>query len=412
MRIKTNILSVVAVIALTAILTATGCSATDNHDERETQENSADDEKTIEYGIEIDKTPFEYDEDSDTYFIENLIETLSGVISNAEAVEECSIEITNESGFTVLEREIEPKENFVIDNFGLVIGENNLTIRVRYENGKVRKEKVCIYNLNEDNMNNLDIDYSDADEDGLNAFIEEMYGTNPNKADTDGDGVPDYAELVELGTDPNKMDSDDNGINDGDEDADGDKLTNYEEYLAGTLNYVMYSDRDSLNDYEEVKVYMTDPMNPDTDGDGMTDGWEINNEYDPKVYNETISSNDTCELSSRKVELNYEVSGKYMESYFMWFHDFDDIGLTSKIPSLYLQKAVDIELEGEFIKAELKFYFDEEFLADDVIPTIYMYDDRTCEFTPVLTNWDGASNYATAQIKKGGTYLLLNYYEE
>ena len=71
--------------------------------------------------------------------------------------------------------------------------------------------------------------------------------------DIDGDGLPNYWEDMYNQSDnlldPYMNDTDSDGVPDGDEDPDGDGLTNYEEYLNGT-----------------------DPNNPDTDGDGINDG--------------------------------------------------------------------------------------------------------------------------------------------
>ncbi|NCD01037.1 hypothetical protein EOL94_03020 [bacterium] len=41
------------------------------------------------------------------------------------------------------------------------------------------------------------------------------------------------------------------------------------------------SDGDGLIDIDEVNVYGTDPLNPDSDGDGYNDGQEVRNGYDP-----------------------------------------------------------------------------------------------------------------------------------
>ncbi len=41
------------------------------------------------------------------------------------------------------------------------------------------------------------------------------------------------------------------------------------------------TDNDGLSNYEEIYIYHTDPNNPDTDGDGYTDGDEVKNGYDP-----------------------------------------------------------------------------------------------------------------------------------
>jgi len=64
--------------------------------------------------------------------------------------------------------------------------------------------------------------------------------------DTDKDGLPDVREK-QLGTDPKNPDTDADGLSDGD----------------------------------EVLIWKTDPLNPDTDGDGYSDGTEVRNGYNP-----------------------------------------------------------------------------------------------------------------------------------
>ena len=103
---------------------------------------------------------------------------------------------------------------------------------------------------------------ADPDKDGLTNRGEFKSGTNPRKADSDGDGVGDANEdpdrdNVDNGnearehTNPQRADSNGNGVKDGREDADRDKLNNAGEDQAGT-----------------------DPVNPDSDGDGVKDGDE------------------------------------------------------------------------------------------------------------------------------------------
>lgn len=64
-------------------------------------------------------------------------------------------------------------------------------------------------------------------------------------------------------------------------DADGDGLSNGEEANLGTDPARADSDGDRLNDYDEVQVYSSDPLNQDTDGDGYIDGEEVENGYSP-----------------------------------------------------------------------------------------------------------------------------------
>ncbi|MBO83950.1 MAG: hypothetical protein CL927_01210 [Deltaproteobacteria bacterium] len=101
----------------------------------------------------------------------------------------------------------------------------------------------------------------DADRDGLTGPEEERYGTDPDQQDTDGDGLEDGQEVLELGTDPTNADSDNDGIGDG------------EEYEGGTDPLSSDSDGDGLSDGVE-QTYGTDPSQADSDGDGITDAQE------------------------------------------------------------------------------------------------------------------------------------------
>lgn len=59
------------------------------------------------------------------------------------------------------------------------------------------------------------------------------------------------------------------------DDSDFDSLTDEWEIINGLNPYSADSDNDDLSDYLEVAVYETDPLNPDTDSDGWTDGIEV-----------------------------------------------------------------------------------------------------------------------------------------
>ena len=159
---------------------------------------------------------------------------------------------------------------------------------------------------------------ADSDGDGL-PDPDELYvhHTDPLKADTDGDGLGD-AEEIGLGTDPAHPDTDRDGLPDGWEaanglapldpsdgataDTDGDGLANAEEMRLGTNPRARDTDGDGLRDDEEVGFGSdprkadtdddglddaeeiglgTDPAQPDTDDDGLPDGWETENRLDP-----------------------------------------------------------------------------------------------------------------------------------
>ena len=134
----------------------------------------------------------------------------------------------------------------------------------------------------------------DSDGDGLTDAEEQSLGTDPNNPDTDGGGVNDGDEIVN-GTDPLDgaddnvvVDSDGDGLSDAEEaalgtdannpDTDGERLSDGAEvntYSTDPLD--RNTDNDGLSDYVEVTFKGTDPLNPDTDGDGLTDGQEASN---------------------------------------------------------------------------------------------------------------------------------------
>lgn len=133
----------------------------------------------------------------------------------------------------------------------------------------------------------------DTDGDGLVDYAEIMtYKTDPNKADTDGDGLTDAEEVDKFKTDPFKPDTDGDGLSDSDEikvnktnplksDSDGDGLLDKEEITLGTNPQKIDSDGDGLNDADEVKKYKTNPLIADTDGGSVNDFIEVHRGTNP-----------------------------------------------------------------------------------------------------------------------------------
>jgi hypothetical protein len=105
----------------------------------------------------------------------------------------------------------------------------------------------------------------DEDGDGLPDSYEEMIpGLKLDSDDSDGDGLTDKFEIKTSGTDPI--------IND----TDGDKLLDGYEYQVLRTNPLnVDSDFDGLTDYEEVVILGTDPNSIDTDGDQLDDYYEV-----------------------------------------------------------------------------------------------------------------------------------------
>lgn len=120
-------------------------------------------------------------------------------------------------------------------------------------------------------------DFIDADNDAISDETERSLGTDPENDDSDGDGIKDN---IELGTDlKTPVDTDGDGIIDAlDEDDDNDTISTMDETTNGTDPRSADSDADGLSDTIENKTtgkLGTDPMNPDSDGDGLNDAAEV-----------------------------------------------------------------------------------------------------------------------------------------
>lgn len=122
-----------------------------------------------------------------------------------------------------------------------------------------------------DQFNNLGQTASgDPDGDALTNAHEFAAGTDPRKADTDGDGLADGVELNTTLTNPLKRDTDADGLSDKDE------VDVYHSNPTQTD-----SDGDALADGFEVNTLHTDPAKPDSDGDATGDYDELRVMTDP-----------------------------------------------------------------------------------------------------------------------------------
>jgi hypothetical protein len=88
--------------------------------------------------------------------------------------------------------------------------------------------------------------------------------------DPDGDGLTNYHEIIVRLTNPNAADTDGDGVKDG------------QEVTDGTNPLVPDSDGDGLTDGDE-KTRTTNPLLTDTDGDGYSDSYEVQFSTNPKL---------------------------------------------------------------------------------------------------------------------------------
>jgi hypothetical protein len=147
----------------------------------------------------------------------------------------------------------------------------------------------------------------DTDTDGLSDdFERNVFHSDPNQRDADGDGLSDWAEYW-LDTNPNNPDTDGDQWTDGEDLAFGDPLrpnaggAERAKFLADTRKQFDAEgsdrDKDFVRDHVE-KTFGTKPDDPDSDNDGLGDMIELQLKTNP---NSPVD--DTTDLDAARRQL-------------------------------------------------------------------------------------------------------------
>tara|TARA_Y100000589_G_scaffold84966_2_gene78950 strand:- start:75352 stop:92235 length:16884 start_codon:yes stop_codon:yes gene_type:complete len=158
---------------------------------------------------------------------------------------------------------------------------------------------------------------------------------NLTKIDSDGDGVAD-ADEVPLGLDPFNEDSDGDSLIDGWEIEHGFNPLSE----AGAGETFDDPDTDGLNNLEE-QTWLTDPNNPDSDGDTLVDGDEVNIHGTDPAKSDTDGDelSDDYELAQGLLPDNVDSDGDTLNDYDeIYVYDTNPLATDSdgdEIPDLY-----------------------------------------------------------------------------
>lgn len=185
----------------------------------------------------------------------------------------------------------------------------------------------------------------DSDNDGYSDGFEITDGTDPMDSDTDDDGVMDGGDRCADTSPRNANDTvDSTGCSLSQLDSDSDDLDDYSEtYTYGTNPNLADSDVDGLNDGEEISL-STDPLDSDSDGDGVLDGddsyprdsanWEV------AVFTPSAGASDDYFGGAVSISGDVAVVGAYQA---------DDLGTNSGTAYVYRRSGSTWALETELL---------------------------------------------------------------
>lgn len=357
------------------------------------------------YGLELQNSA-----DGDYYFLRTKLDKLSGTLGGTSRIKTFTYQ-TSDKNKTVLQQGAIPvNEVWSVEGIGLGVGYNLLKLSAQLSDGSEVAKEYIIVNFDENNLDNLGIDREqDSDGDGISDYYEEHYGLSVTSKDTDGDGLSDRDEIIVLKLNPLEQDSDQDGILDGDEDSDNDGLTNLEELSYQTSLISADTDGDGLSDGEEVQKYQTDPLKTDTDGDGLSDAWEVKIGSNPLVMEAKFSRTVVVEAADAKVVPCVTVEGVSAEQVGSLSVDpvQDGILNDATIPG-YIDQGYNFSINGAFEKATISFELDDSLLnTANFVPRIYYFNEAAQLFEE-LPNQKVTGNVVSVETAHFSKYILLN----
>lgn len=371
-----------------------------------------------EAAISIDREVFKYDDDNSTYYIGADVEEIKGSLSNKSKAKKLSYFITDNMMNQVDAGNIDIDDNWSFSDFGLVMGDNKLSVTVEYDDGTTYTDEISFVCYTDTYLENVEIDIeTDTDSDGISDYLEEVAGSDKNSNDTDGDGLTDYQEEVILLYESSKKDTDNDGTIDYNEDYDGDTIVDGEEFKLGTDPLNDDSDFDDLFDSDEINVYNTDPLDEDTDDDGANDGAEVRLGTNPLVADTFFKDSETYGAVSDNLPISAEVEVVVVKGNQVGTIEIERITVADNylispmIPG-YLGSAYDFSVDGAFESATITFKYDKDLglIGEDFQPRIYYLNENTGELEE-LPNQKVENGKVSVDVEHFSTYILLNKVE-
>jgi len=149
---------------------------------------------------------------------------------------------------------------------------------------------------------------------GVYFEVDNITHTNPRDNDTDNDGLEDGEELFNYLTDPTYSDTDFDGMPDGWEIKYGlNPLDPEDAFFDNDQDGFDYNWDGNLSgeEYNNLAEFLngTNPLDGDTDGDGMSDGWEVFWNFQPLNSSDAFSDPDNDTLINLHEYNNSHIEG-------------------------------------------------------------------------------------------------------
>ena len=242
--------------------------------------------------------------------------------------------------------------------------------------------------------------------------VEARLGTDPALADTDGDGLADSVETLNTMTDPTTPNTYDPVVTDGDLDLDSDGLTNLEELAAGTDPIEPDTDGEGLLDGVEVQSFSSDPLLPDTDDDRLTDDSEFRLGTDPTNPDSDgdgiLDGDEVYTSTTAGFGATVAIDGVGDVAKTVVVTDESASVLFESAAGL-LAPPVDFSTDAPFDRAEVSFELDPAAVPDGDVDNVAIgyYDPELGIIVPLPTTVDPASGTATAATDHFTTFILF-----
>ncbi len=377
------------------------------------------------YGKYIQLNTEDFDTTSKYPVITDEKTSINGSLFHPDEVMSISYEIKDVLDTTVKRGTLEIDGEFwKADNIGFAIGKNELNFYIERKDDTVVEESIRVVNSYTDNLLYTDVDLDDSDKDGILNYFEAFYYTDYMSWDTDLDGLSDGEEAFFTNSDPAIYDSIKEGIADGDVDLDDDGLSNAEEMAIDSDPDNPDTDYDGLNDGYEHNTSKTNPLEYDTDFDGFSDKEEIDLGLNPISIdsdgngvadgNEVIHQEKTRTFDNspvKEIAVTLDCEGSLNEK--MRLSKIKDSHSVVRNVAGLVGEPVEINCEADFSTAEIKFTYDETMLGDTKESDLRMmwYDEANNNFVLLEDAVvDTENNTVTYNTTHFSTYFLLDFW--